>query len=305
MVSVRVSNIYGRTLIAAVGFLALAWHEPVRAGQQNADQMQTAKLAPSPKSPTAKASNQAKQECYRGSAPGVSCDGIAARAAVNQARDADQQALLGWWQLTMGVLTFGAALAAVYFARRAAAENKRSADIAERSINAIERPYLFVVKVTAPNPFLHQWYDVGAYRLFDANYVIKNYGRTPAIIKEIHGQIYVGTDFEAGVAINPAELFQIETVLGPGDVQTSNCFYRLDITNDMVNDLFMSRTFIDGVVPTRCFLFGHVVYESVHGLRDEVGFCWEFLVQNDLFYQRDIVNFTYRREVNNNEDRLS
>lgn len=69
--------------------------------------------------------------CPGTSNPTLSCEAISAQAAIEQARDADWQAYAAAAGSIVGALTLLAAVAAAIFAKRAADETKRTADIAE------------------------------------------------------------------------------------------------------------------------------------------------------------------------------
>jgi hypothetical protein len=99
-------------------------------------QEQSAFPAPAPPAPEASAKPQEK--CEGTSQPRLTCDAIAAQAAIEQARYAGKQAEVIWPQFGLGCLTFLAAVGATIFAWRAAFHTKRGADIAEKS----GRPWL-------------------------------------------------------------------------------------------------------------------------------------------------------------------
>ena len=114
---------------------------------------------------------QAQARCFPGSALGVSCDAIAAEAAVAQAKDADKQAAPIWWQLALGFATLVAAIFAAIFAWLAAHHTKRGADAAHAS----QRPWLtFSIDVQrmTVNDLVHN---------FTVGLSIKNAGGTPAV----------------------------------------------------------------------------------------------------------------------------
>ncbi|MBV8972866.1 MAG: hypothetical protein JO290_11300 [Sphingomonadaceae bacterium] len=77
-----------------------------------------------------------QRQCYPGSPTGISCDGISAKAAVDQAGDADKQVALLWPQFGVSFATLVAAFAAAAYARNAVVEAKRNADIARDSDRA-------------------------------------------------------------------------------------------------------------------------------------------------------------------------
>lgn len=136
---------YRCIVLAAVGWLILANAEQRGgANQQQQNEPRTAQVASIPKSPHSESASQAKEHCYPGSEEGVSCDGIAAQAAVDQARDADKQTATVWWQFGVGALTLAAAFGAAIFAWSAAHHTKRAADAADKALDLEYRPWLIV-----------------------------------------------------------------------------------------------------------------------------------------------------------------
>jgi hypothetical protein len=219
----------------------------------------------------------------------------AADAADASAVLAYQQTKIGAWGVALGIVTMFAAIAAAWYARDAAQQGKRAADTADKAFAELERPHLFVDSVTTSTPITRDWYKHDPDRFFDVQYTIRNHGRTPAIIERLHAQIYIGDNFDAHVPINLADRLDTEMVIADGGGRQFPCFYRGEITPAIVGALFTSRTYDPNKAATKCYLFGLVRYRGIQGFTDEVGFCWEFLVQNDRFYQRDVEGYSYRR----------
>ena len=222
----------------------------------------------------------------------------AADAAETSAVFAYEQTHIGAWSLALGFVTMFAAIAAAMYARDAAKETKRGADISEKSFSSLERPYLFVEAVEAPHPITRDWVNEPQPNngFFDIHFKVRNYGRTPAILKELCGQVYIGDDLPNAPAYHPPDIHEYEWVIASGGEQSFYSFYRGKITPEMVGDLFLSRNYIEGHKPTRCYFFGYLKYESVYGAIDSVGFCWEFLVINNFLLQQEIENYTFRRQ---------
>lgn len=109
------------------GCLILGQHEQCwSADQRNQHQENATHELTVPRAPNAEATNKTEEPCYPGSEPKVSCDGIAAKAAVDQASDANKQAALINWQFGVGVGTLFAAIAAAIYAGIAVHHTKRS-----------------------------------------------------------------------------------------------------------------------------------------------------------------------------------
>jgi hypothetical protein len=210
--------------------------------------------------------------------------------------------LFGGLGTLIGALTLGAASAAAFYAKRAADHTKRGADTAERTLTDLEQPYLFVDKVIAHTPITRDWIDAPDDRFFEASPKMRNYGRTPAVIRQSYAHIYIGESLpEYPPTLLPSDIRETEQVIAPGETHALPTFYRYKLTSDMVADLFSSRTYVEGVKPTRCYIYGYVRYASPYDIEDEFGFIWEFLVQNDEFYQRHIPGYTYRKRLSADE----
>ncbi|MGV3511299.1 MAG: hypothetical protein ACO1OX_04770 [Novosphingobium sp.] len=202
----------------------------------------------------------------------------------------------------IGGFTLAAAWSAAKWARRAAEETKRGADTAERTLTDLEQPYLFIDKVITQTPITRDWINAPDDQIFEAFPKMRNYGRTPAVIRETYCHIYIGNELPPPPPpILPSDFRQTEQVVAPGETYALPAFYRYNLTREMVANLFASRTFIEGVKPTRCYIYGYVRYASPYDVEDEFGFIWEFLVQNDQFYQRRIPGYTYRKRLSANE----
>jgi len=123
---------YRLFLTALIGCQTLGEYEQGWCAQrQNSIQENPAKSAPIVTTANSPTRDRTREPCYPQSEIGISCDGIAAKAAVDQALDADKQASAVWWQFAVGVGTLVAAVAAAIWAGLAAHHTKRSADAAE------------------------------------------------------------------------------------------------------------------------------------------------------------------------------
>lgn len=163
------------------------------------------------------------------------------------AADAAQQSA-NWTTIgaIVGAFTLAAAMAAAYYAKEAARHTQRSADIAEKALLDIERPYLFV---TATKPLVgvtHDWADKPDNKrpIPEAAYSIKNFGRTPAIINEIRASLRL-CNLPPTPHYHPGEINDVERVLGADDALSPAAFDRGGpITNNVLNELFLSDTHI-------------------------------------------------------------
>lgn len=85
---------------------------------------------------------------------------ISAQVAFNQASDTHQQALAAWAQVVVGALTLTAAVAAAFFAGRAARHTASAANEAKRSADAAEDSLISAKRVS--NAELRPWVKIEA-----------------------------------------------------------------------------------------------------------------------------------------------
>jgi hypothetical protein len=171
----------------------------------------TAKATPKSTAPA-----EVGKSCYPGSESGLSCEAIAARAAVIQAKAADEQVAIGWWQFGMGASTLIAAVAAAIFAGTAAHHAKRSADVSQDASRAWVICDDIVLKrrvSIAENPELEQRYHI------QADVFLRNVGLGMARNVRVHVDIVSAQTviFEpawSGIRQNTVERF--ETFAMPG-----------------------------------------------------------------------------------------
>ncbi len=184
----------------------------------------------------------------------------------------------------------------------------RQADAAEDALFKLERPHLFVenVKFVGHAPPGSQWHPAdeneAGRATFTVAYDIVNYGRSPAIIKERAGGVFIGRDFPSVPSPNPNDVWQNEIALGPGQKRGpfNGYFWRGKMTLELLNDLTMNPVGLDGFVQPKIYFFASVKYESVNGLADEVGVLWEFNVGAQQWVQEpwhlvQYPNYIYRR----------
>ncbi len=67
--------------------------------------------------------------------PTKTCDAIVANAAIDQVRYSHSQSMAAWVGVLVGTFTLLSAIAAAFYAKRAAEESRRSADVASSALN--------------------------------------------------------------------------------------------------------------------------------------------------------------------------
>jgi hypothetical protein len=137
---------YWRYILAVVGCLILSGNaEQHRTRHHKHQQQQTAAKPPAvPQSQNAPSAEKPEEHCYGSSQPWFSCDAISAQAAIDQARDADEQAAAIEWQFRMSALTLAAAVLAVIFARGSVTETRRIGEAQTRAYLSIDE---FIIRI--------------------------------------------------------------------------------------------------------------------------------------------------------------
>ena len=195
-------------------------------------------------------------------------------------------------------LTLNAARTSAAEAGKAAKEAKRQADIAEAGL----RPHLFVDNVRLREPINANWLALSegefASKRADVFYDVKNFGRSPAIIKELKGGIYIGTELPVQPTPNPNDIWTDEIVISTDNKERGRdffFFYRRHFSKELLLDLVQTRSGAEGA-ETRFFFFVEIKYEGPGGTLDEFGVLWEHLVDIGRWIPRpEIPNYTYRR----------
>jgi hypothetical protein len=215
VVSDLIAKSYRYAILAGVGWLTMAGSRPtLNQPNQRPDLSQSRSHQPAASPPSALTKSavprgQPREPCIGAEQGELSCEAIAARAAYDQARDADRQILIGWIQalglglsLLFSALATRAALKAVREAEKGAqasrdsvVEAKRSADAAERalshsqeSFDADRRPWLSLeldlIGKNYGDPKTGIWLQVSA--------TIRNLGKIPAYQIAGFSQIVLG-----------------------------------------------------------------------------------------------------------------
>jgi hypothetical protein len=185
-------------------------------------------------------------------------------------------------------------------ATTAANAARKSAEIAEKTLTELERPHLFIENIKLDHDFLREWSQLDDEELkkisVTARWDIVNYGRSPAIIRQTSSGIYIGKELPSLPLPNPNDIWKQEIPIPQSGARRGfGVFWRYPLTTEIVGELYLGRTFIEGHIPTKLFFFTGVRYESVQGLTDEVGVVWEYLVDIRQWIPCEMENYTYRR----------
>lgn len=157
----------------------------------------------------------------------------AADAAQAQADIASQQLWAGWFQTIGGFLTLCAAVAAAIYAREAANEGKRSADLADaeltetRKLTAAQlRPYVAITEVEdqEENPFS---------RNSKLRFRVKNFGQTPATNVRLSIGEATRSEPIQDFLVPFGDKWGDYGLLAPGDYRTETIYARLMALDDL------------------------------------------------------------------------
>jgi hypothetical protein len=170
-------------------------------------------------------------------------------------------------------------------ARSSAEAAATQARAAEQTISSLERPHLFPICehnfTNVLEPLLRHW------RLYDhpgsgwplsiesapiVSFRFRNYGKSPAIVRQIAGSIVAGPTYPAPVAPHWVELPK-ENVLLPGDTSEPRSTGVLDpftfeVGKNDFGALLASETY--------WWFYGFVVYEDVIDTEHTSYFCYRF-----------------------------
>jgi hypothetical protein len=143
-----IATVVGWLALLSIASLALAHDSPHHGGQHQA-QTELHQAARHPLVPSASlhSDQDGQKSCKGTSRPDLSCDAISAQASYDQARDADTGYLFGIAQTIIGVATLGAAVAAVIWAKAAAAETRSGAKAAADQValtRDAQRPWVSI-----------------------------------------------------------------------------------------------------------------------------------------------------------------
>ncbi len=196
-------------------------------------------------------------------------------------------------------LTLRASHATAKDAKRSADEARRQADAAEAAL----RPHLFIENIHLGESILRNWFDLTdadfAAKRVDVFYTVANYGRSPGIIRELKGGIYIGKTLPESPSPYDSDVWTDEIVIPVDDKSQKKgqffFFYRDRFTKEALHELFLGRSYDPDRTPTKMFFYVEIRYEGTFRSLDQIGVLWEYLVDIDRWIQRrDIPNYTYR-----------
>ena len=162
---------------------------------------------------------------------------------------------------------------------------KRSADIAERSLTDLERPFLYI-QITHTGAALA---ELGVMNITgdDIKYRFVNYGRTPAhLVNYIH-EVRTSPVADGPVILPPPidphtkirEIFPEGTVIAQGKHREFTCNIMTDLGGDNLIDV------LAGVMAGthNALLQGYIRYEDIFGRRYLCGFCAMLIRTENIF----------------------
>lgn len=185
-------------------------------------------------------------------------------------------------------------------ATKASEAAARQAKAAEDTVNSLERPHIFIENVRLDRVIAREWFRLSDVDVRNKGVTVRwdvvNYGRSPAIIKEMTGSVFIGTALPVIPTPNRNDVRAEEFVVPSSSARRKfGVAWRSVLTKETLNDLYLSRSHDPERVPTKCFFFVSVRYESVHRLTDEIGVIWEYLVDIKQWIPCEMEGYTYRR----------
>lgn len=153
---------------------------------------------------------------------------------------------------------------------------KKSADVGERALTHLERPYLFL---TYERPDFSSVGD-GAMS-FRVRFKFKNYGRTPAIIRHVCADVGRFERLPETLTYDAADsIFEMrEMVVGPTDETEEFRRKIFALERDEANAVQAGKSFI-------C-LYGTLSYDDVFETRHGSEFCWIYDPHRNSFWRSE------------------
>ncbi len=221
-------------------------------------------------------------------------------AQESMARSAEASVDHTWWQLGVGTAGITLLFLTLYYTRQstraaitAAGAAIEATKITEKALTGLEVPHLFVNAVRFDQPLIRESFDYQTEQRYPwVHYSVKNYGRSPAIVKEFCAQVWVGTDISETPEFRESDSYGQDDahVLGTGESHTYQAPVRFPIDGKIMNDL--------GIGTQRLRFFGYIKYESLFGQAEKICFCWRYNLDLAKFFQESLPNYTYRNRGN-------
>ena len=196
------------------------------------------------------------------------CDSLALQIQAREAVTADAAMDIALGQLVLTIVGFAGIAFTVFYARLAWREARRSADIADKGLATLERPFL-VVEITDTGID----FEGSARRYRPARYRFRNHGRSPAIITQerlVMESPREGVPPPLDPLAIPGRPILHGIVVGPGGESGEHeASAALPLTSAMAAT--KSGRSIGG---DRIYLMGFVRYRDLGGAEFLTGFCF-------------------------------
>ena len=190
---------------------------------------------------------------------------------------------LQWLSLHSTVKEMNAATKVSMVAANAA---QKSADVAEKALSLVERPYIFAFGV--------RQFHLNPESLEPAvAYEVANYGKTPAIIESAHIVLEtIKSNLNAPLEVDRRHSLVIAPILGAGEG-------RKDLVEDMPANMMNTKVVDGAIVPDMKHgddLFFRIIisYRGLFSKGHKSGFCWRYNIHTGHFepYGHEDYNFT-------------
>lgn len=204
------------------------------------------------------------------------------KEATNQeAKEREDKSPNDWWITGATLWLAGVTTALAIFTAflwGATAKLVRDAKETASAARAQERAYIFIHEITITKIFTKLTGDIEVVssRIFglDAlaeskiSFSLKNYGRTPAILKEVKAEAIILRDLPGSADDLKGTKYPVGFVLSSGETSEN---FECDIIG--ANDLWMNQV-REGTADV--YIHGSVRYADVFGEEWITGFCWEY-----------------------------
>lgn len=172
----------------------------------------------------------------------------------------------------------------------------KSAFVAEQALYGTEAPFIFIIiAATDGNTIVTVTSPQGVEYPEHVSYMFHNYGRSPAIIREIYLVCIASEGVPSPCPFPPLQtnLFKSE-IVGPGNSSKSEPLPQIAscLPNDGKSHQWAS-----------VFAYGLVRYADVFGNHYLSGFCYAFNAICNRFYAIGGANHNYRRKLTEDENR--
>lgn len=189
----------------------------------------------------------------------------------SMAQSAETMTLIAWIQVAIGAITLAGIAWTLKYTRDTARSGQASANVAEKMLNSVERPYVFLFRVHG----IKSNDNFGDYDFY-IDYVIANHGKTPAVIESMSSSISLEDHVGMLEEVHSGHTTKHSPILPPGETReaAASCPYDPIHFKD-VGDQWGSHEI--AYPKTKHFFFRLVVhYRGPFTSGHETSACWSW-----------------------------